>query len=144
MDVQPIVDRLRERLADLALREIDAAAGLAAAMRDNRAAPALYVIPLAERATYMPHTGYVEEQETRLFGCVMALETLDFSRGTGSSVSLEQLRKRIKQALVGWVMEEETGEPVLFQGGELLDFPGDGRLWWADDFVMTGYFRSEL
>lgn len=144
MDVQPIVTRLRERLADLPLREIDAAAGLDAAMRGNHAAPALYVIPLAERATHMPHTGCVEERETRMFGCVMVLETMDFRRGTGSGVSLDLLRKRTKQALIGWVMEEETGEPVLFQGGELLDFPGDGCLWWSDEFVMTGYFRSEL
>ena len=143
MDVQPIVTRLRDRLADLPLREIDAAAGLDAAMRGNRAAPALYVIPLAERATALDYIGAVDQIERRLFGVVIAVETLDFSRSTGSGIDLEQLRRRIKLALVGWVLDETTGEPVLFQGGELLDFPGDGRLWWSDEFVMTGYFRSE-
>lgn len=143
MDVQPIVHRLRERLADLQLREIDAAAGLDAAMRGNRASPALYVIPLAERATQIPQTGPVDHLEHRMFGLVMVLDTLDFSRDTGSVVNLETLRMRAKRALVGWAMDDETGEPVTYQGGELLDFPGDGHLWWSDEFVMTGYFRSE-
>lgn len=143
MDVQPIVDRLRERLADLPLREIDAAAGLNAAMQDNRAAPALYVIPLSERGTYMPHTGSVEEQETRLFGVLMALETADFNRQSGAGISFSVLRDRLKRALVGWVIDTETGQPVLFASGDLVDFPGNGLLWWADEFVMTGYFRSE-
>ena len=143
MDVQPIVERLRQRLADLPLREIDAAGGLDAAMRGNRAAPALYVMPLSERGTYLAHTGYVDQQETRVFGVVMALETLDFSRGSGTGISLDVLRQRVKKALIGWVMDDETGEPVLFQSGDLVDFPGNGSLWWADEYVMTGYFRSE-
>ena len=112
-------------------------------MRGSRAAPAVYVIALAERGAYLPHTGYVDQQETRVFGVILALETLDFSRGTGTGISLHQLRLRIKQALVGWVMDAQTGEPVLFQSGDLVDFPGNGSLWWADEYVMTGYFRSE-
>lgn len=143
MDVQPIVNRLRERLADLPLREIAATAGLDAAMRGNRSAPAVYVMPLAERATALEHTGAVDQIERCLFGVVMALETLDFSKASSTGVSLETLRQRVKQALIGWVMDDETNEPVTFQGGELVDFPGDGRLWWADEYVMTAYFRSE-
>lgn len=142
MDVQPIVTRLRERLVDLPLREIDQAAGLDGAMRGNRAAPVLYVIPLSERGVVLPHTGPVDQLERRLFGVVLALETLDFSRSTGVGLSLATLRERVKRALIGWVLDEGTGEPVTFVGGDMVDFPGDGRLWWVDEFVMTGYFRS--
>lgn len=142
MDVQPIIDRLRECLADLPLREIEAGVeGVNAALQGSRAAPALYVVPVAERGVYMPHTGCVEQHETRVFAVLMVLEAVDSIRGQG--ISLQLLRQRIKQALIGWVPDAETGEPVLFDGGAMVDFSGAGVLAWGDDYVMTGYFRSE-
>lgn len=137
MDVQPIVARLTEKLAGLQLREIAAAGGLDDAMRGNKAAPALYVIPLGERAINTDHIGPVDWLERSLFGVVVVVDARD------TALNLAQLRRRIKLALVGWVVDDTTGEPVLFQGGELVDFPGDGQLWWSDEFLMTSYFRSE-
>lgn len=142
MDVLPTLERLRERLSDLPLREIEAAAGLNGAMNGIRAVPAVYVIPLSERGTQLPHTGSVDQLERRLVGIVLAVEAID-TRGGAGALDLAALRGRIKKALVGWVPEPDTGEPVTFQGGDLVDFPGDGRLWWADEYLLTGYFRSE-
>lgn len=141
MDVQPFVDRLQERLSDLPLREIDAAAALDAAMRGNRAAPAVYVIPLSERGIALNHTGDVDQQEHRVFGVLQVLDTLA-AAGAPGVIDLAALRSRVKQALVGWVPDDETGEPVRFLGGELVQFEGDGRLWWSDEFSYLGYFRS--
>ena len=139
MDVQPIAERLRERLADLRLREVAEASSLDEAMRGNKASPAVYVLPLSERGSQLLHTGTVDQLELRVFGVLMVL---DVSRRAGQ-VDLATLRRRVKQALIGWVPEEATGEPVTFQGGELVDLPGNGTQWWADDYLMTGYFRSE-
>ncbi len=140
MDVQPIVTRLRQQLVDLPLREIDGAAGLDAARRGNRSAPAVYVLPLGEKAQATPLLGRTEHQETRLFGIVTVLDVHDFDRK--SVLNLDTLRQRIKQALVGWPMDASTGEPVRFANGDLAQFEGDGRLWWIDEFFVTAYFRS--
>lgn len=139
MDVSPVVDRLKLRLADLRLRDVAESPSLDEAMRGNKASPAVYVLPLSERGTHLPHTGTVDQLELRLFGVLMVL---DISRRAGQ-VDLATLRLRVKQALIGWVPEAATGEPVTFQGGELVDLPGNGTQWWSDEFLMTGYFRSE-
>jgi len=139
MDVSLVVARLEQRLADLNLREIEEAPGLDEAMRNNKASPAVYVLPLSERGTHLPHTGTVDQLEQRLFGVLMVL---DVGRRAGQ-VDLATVRRRVKLALVGWVPEEDPGEPITFQGGQLVDLPGNGTQWWSDEFLMTGYFRSE-
>ena len=141
MDVQPILDRLRQRLAALPLREIGQSAGLEAAMRGNLAAPAVYVVPLSERGLELQHTGATDQLETRVFGVLQALENQHPGAAPGV-ISLAALRQAIKSALVGWVPDLDTGEPVVFVGGELVQLEGDGVLWWSDEFLLTGYYRS--
>ena len=139
MDLSPVVARLQQRLLDLRLREISEAPGLDEAMRSNKAAPAVYVLPLSERGIALDHTGPVDQIEHRLFAVLMVL---DIGRRAGQ-VDLATLRLRVKKALVGWIAEEDPGEPVTFQGGQLVDLPGNGTQWWSDEFLMTGYFRSK-
>ena len=139
MDLSPVVARLQERLRDLSLREIAEVPALDEAMRSNKAAPAVYALPLSERGIALDHTGPVDQIELRLFAVLMVL---DIGRRAGL-VDLATLRLRIKKALVGWVAEGDPGEPVTFQGGQLVDVPGNGTQWWSDEFLMTGYFRSE-
>jgi len=141
MDVSPIVARLRAQLVGLPLREIDAAGGLDAAMRGNRAAPAAYVVPLSERAEQLDHTGPTDQWEHRLVGVLLVVETLAAS-GAPGVVDLAGLRDRVKSALIGWVPDDETSEPMLFMGGELVQLEGNGQLWWSDEFSFKGYFRS--
>ncbi|GKS87150.1 hypothetical protein AVMA1855_23380 [Acidovorax sp. SUPP1855] len=141
MDVSPFVTRLREQLLGLPLRDIDAAAGLDAAMRGNRAAPAVYVLPLSERGEPLDHTGPTDQWEHRLVGVLMVVQTLNASGGPGV-IDLAALRDRVKRALIGWVPEEATGEPVFFLGGKIAQFEGDGQMWWSDEFSFKGYFRS--
>ena len=141
MELTPIVTRLQERLDPLELREIEAAAGLDAAISGNLASPAVYVIPLSERGTELAHTGEVDQRETRVFAVLQVTETR--ARTAAPDVdTFVPLRTAVKEALIGWVPDEDTGEPVTFLGGELIQLEGDGRLWWSDEFVFTGYFRS--
>ncbi len=139
MDLSSVVARLQERLSDLRLREIAQAPGLDDAMRSNKAAPAVYVLPLSERGIALDHTGPVDQIEHRLFAVLMVL-AIGSSKGL---VDLATLRLRTKKALVGWVAEQDPGEPITFQGGELVHLPGNGTQWWSDEFLMIGYFRSE-
>lgn len=138
MDLQAILQRLRTELADLALREIEPAAGLDAAMRANRAVPAAYLIPLSERGQATGQTGEVDQIEHRLFAVVQAV---DVGNAHGV-VDLKTLRQRVKRALVGFVPDPSMGDPVLFVGGELVEFEGNGRLLWSDEFGYSGYFSN--
>lgn len=138
MDVSPVVTRLQERLTGL--REIAAAAGLEAAMSGNLAAPAVYVIPLNESALALEHTGAVDELLTQVVGVILVVETRDSTGGEGVT-DLAGLRRQVKRALLGWVPDDTTGEPVRFLGGEIVEF-ANGRLWWSDEYRLINYDRS--
>ena len=113
MDVSQVVARLQLRLADLELREIEQAPGLDEAMRNNKASPAVYVLPLSERGSYLPHTGAVDQLEHRLFGVLMVL---DVGRRAGQ-VDLATVRRRVKLALVGWCPRKTSASPSPFRAG---------------------------
>jgi hypothetical protein len=78
----------------------------------------------------------VDQIEHRLFGVLQAVDL----GSTVGVVDLQTLRRRVKQALIGFVADESMGDPVLFVGGELVQFEGDGRLWWSDEFGFSGYY----
>ena len=139
MDVSAFVARLQNRMTGM--REIGAAAGLEAAMASNLAAPAAYVIPLAETGTVIESLGETDELEHRLFGVISVVETRD-PAGADAVLGLAEVRRQIKDALIGFVPDEATGEPVIFMGGEIVQFKGDGRLWWSDEFQLKSYYRS--
>lgn len=138
MDLQPILQRLQDQLADLDLREVSEAVALDAAIRASRAAPAVYLIPLSERGQGLDNTGEVDQLEHRLFG---VLQVVDVGSTLGV-LDLKTLRQRVKQALIGFAPDASMGDPVLFVGGELVQFEGNGRLWWSDEFGFSGYYRS--
>lgn len=137
---QATLQRLRDRVTGM--REIDGASGLDEAMRRASAVPALYLIPLAEKARELRHTGATDQLISVAFGVVFALNAGRTTMGLDAVSALISARNQVRDALVGWVPDQNTGEPVIFAGGELLDLPGDGRLWWADDFELTTYYRS--
>lgn len=139
MDVSAFVTRLQAQVTGL--REIGAAAGLEAAVARNLAAPAAYVIPLAETGTVIDGLGETNELEHRLFGVISVVETLDTSGGD-AVLGLAGVRSQIKAALIGFVPDDTTGEPVIFMRGEIVQFKGDGRLWWSDEFQLKSYYRS--
>lgn len=139
MDLQLILQRLRSELADLQLREIEDAPGLDAAMRASRAVPAVYVVPLSERGEALVHTGETDQIERRLFGVVQVVDAMN-AGSTPGVVDLTALRRRVKRALIGFTPDVSLGEPVTFSGGELVQFEGNGRLWWSDEFEFSGYY----
>ena len=141
MNLTPITSRLADRLQGIA-RQVDEAAGLEAAMGGIVSPPAAFVIPLADKGRVMPVTGITRQHITHLFGVVYCVENFRAATGAAAVVDLEVLRDATWQALVGWVPDAANGEPVLFLGGELVQMEGDGRLWWADEFFFSSYFRS--
>ena len=134
------IGRLKAQVTGM--REIDGASSLDAAMRGAVSCPSAYAIPLTETGRELAHTGPVDQLITVLFGVLIVLDTARTAQGLDVLIELEAKRRQVRQALVGWVPDEDTGEPVTFAGGELVQFQGDGRLWWSDEFVLTTYYRS--
>ncbi len=134
------IGRLKAQVTGM--REIDGASSLEAAMRGAVATPSLYLIPLTETGRELAHTGPLDQQIAVLFAVLFALDTARSAQGMDVLVELHTHRSQLRAALVGWVPDDETGEPVTFVGGELVQFQGDGRLWWSDEFVLTTFYRS--
>lgn len=141
MDLSLIEQRLKASLAGTA-RQVEGCAGLDAALRGVVTTPAVFVMPLDEKGYAMPTTGVVRQKLESLCGVVMCLENLRQASGGAAVVDLAVMRQAVRQALVGWVPDPANGEPMLFVGGELIQFNGDGRIWWSDEFVVTSYYRS--
>ena len=143
MDLDAIHNRLKAELTGLGLRDIGQVVGLDAVIRAQRPnLPAVYLIPLTEQGGDDDTTGDPCPPETRMFGVIHVLDLRNDTTGAKGAALLKSMRAAVKQALIGWVPEAETGEPVWFVGGELVQFEGDGRLYWSDEFVFKGYFRS--
>ena len=140
MWLQDVIARLKAQVTGM--REIDGASSLDAAMRGAVSCPSAYAIPLTETGRELAHTGPVDQLITVLFGVLIVLDTARTAQGLDVLIELEAKRRQVRQALVGWVPDEDTGEPVTFAGGELVQFQGDGRLWWSDEFLLTTYYRS--
>lgn len=140
MWLQDVIARIKAQVTGM--REIDGASSLDAAMRGAVSCPSAYAIPLTETGRELAHTGPVDQLITVLFGVVIVLDTARTAQGLDVLIELDAKRRQVRQALVGWVPDEDTGEPVTFAGGELVQFQGDGRLWWSDEFVLTTYYRS--
>ena len=134
------IGRLKAQVTGM--REIDGASSLEAAMRGAVATPSLYLIPLTETGRELAHTGPLDQQIAVLFAVLFALDTARSAQGMDVLVELHTHRNQVRAALVGWVPDDETGEPVTFVGGELVQFQGDGRLWWSDEFLLTTFYRS--
>lgn len=141
MDLSAVIERLKASLTGIA-RQVEGAAGLEAALKGIATPPAVFVLPLADKGREMPTTGVTRQHMTHLFAVLLCVENFRHALGGAAVVDLETLRKPVRAALIGWVPEPSNGEPVLFVGGELIQFEGDGRLWWSDEFLLTSYYRS--
>jgi hypothetical protein len=140
MDLSPIVTHLKAQLTGL--RFVGAAADLEAAMAGAVVMPAAFVIPLADSAQDMGMLSSTAEKVRQVFGVVHCLANRRDAQGASALVDLATLRQALRVALVGWVPDVATGEPVTFSAGHLLRMDGDGRMWWIDEFELTTYYWS--
>ena len=140
MDLTFVVDRIRSQ--NLGFKQLGGSADLDAAMAGSVIPPAAFVIPLREKAEPSETTMVTRQRITAGFGVVMAVMNRRDAQGAASLVELNAYRSPLRSALVGWVHDVESGEPIQFDGGNLLRLDGDGRLWWIDEFFYMSTFRS--
>ena len=141
MDLQFVIARLKAQLPTI--RQLGGVADLDAAINGSVSVPAVFVMPQAEGAELTaPMTGVVRQSFTPSWGVIQVISNRRDAAGASALTELAPLRQAVRQALVGWVPDATTGEPVYATGGRLLRMDGDGRLWWIDTFETKTYFRS--
>lgn len=131
-----LVTRLKAQLPGV--KSIGASAELDAAIAGTPVTPSLFVIPLAESVTgELDTTGGVDQEVLQVFGVAFVVSNQRDVRGAAALNDLAPLRQATQAALLGWVPDAATGEPLLFRGGRLLRLDGNGRIWWIDEFQVT-------
>lgn len=139
MDLSLVLARLKTQLTGL--KSVGVSADLDAAMEGVVALPAAFVLPLADRSVTTELTGGLSEQITQAFGVVHGLSNKRDALGAAALNDLKTLRLNLRTALVGWVPDADTGEPVHYSAGRLLRLD-DGRLWWIDEFQLITYWST--
>lgn len=139
MDVTPVIARLQAQLSGFVC--IAGSADADQAINAAPATPAAYVVPLAETAEGSDLIGVLNQRLTQDFAVVLVIANLRDATGAAAAAELASQRLALRAALLGWVPDDLTGEPVQFVGGELLQFK-DQRLWWRDVFRVMTYYRS--
>lgn len=140
MDTSAVIARLAAQLSGFVV--VAGAADLDAAIETAPAAPAAYVLPLAESAAESDLATLVHQRLVQEFAVVIVVANLRDARGAAAAAELTARRAAVRAALLGWVMDAATGEPVTFVTGRLLQFR-DARLWWSDEYrVMTDLIGS--
>lgn len=142
MDLTPVINRLRTLL--VGFKTVGSAVDLDAAIGGLVAVPAAFVMPLSESATANDLLQQTSQRITSLFGVVLCVSNKRDSTGAAALADLTSLRGQVRAALVGWIPDAATAEPVHYSSGQLLRLDGDGRLWWVDQFDLTTFYWSPL
>ena len=136
MDIQPIIDRLKNGLAGM--RKVGGAADLAAVQAGKIPAPSVFVLPATERAAGAQSTVHIQRKHAT-FSVVLAVSNKSSAQGDAAVRDLEPLRKQVETLLLGWA--PDGFDPFDFTAGHLVSFD-DQVLIWMDDFQTAYFVRS--
>lgn len=140
MDLSPVITRLQSLLTGF--KSIGSVVDLDAAIGGVLAVPAAFVMPLAESATALDTLQRTSQRITSVFGVVLCVSNRRDSLGAAALADLHSLRNQVRIALVGWIPDAATAEPVHYISGQSMRMDGDGRLWWIDQFDLATYYWS--
>lgn len=135
IDAVPLIARCKSEL--VGLKDIGGSVEMDVAIEGSPPTPSLFVIQLADGV--VPGEDLlsgVNEDITQAFGFAHVVSNRRDAKGAAAMVELTPLRRQLILALVGWVPDDETGEPMRYRGGRLLRLDGNGRLWWIDEFTV--------
>lgn len=120
------------------LRKVGGAADLAAIKAGRVPAPALYLLPMDEKASDMDVAGDLIQRVDAGFAVVFAVANKGDAGGAKAVVELEPFRDAVKQLLMGWTIPGYFDQ-VAFSAGRLLSFD-DGVVFWMDEY-KTAYIQ---
>lgn len=139
-----LLGELQTRVKDQlpGLRQVGASADMVSAMAGAVTAPAAFVLPMGEDGKDIGLLSTTSQAVVQSFGVLHVVSNRRDARGGAALDDLEALRAALKAALIGWVPDAATGEPVSFTSGKLVKFDDEGRLWWMDEFSLNSYWSA--
>ncbi len=139
LDLSAIIARIKAECPTL--RRVGGSADLDAALESALITPAAFVIPGSAKGGDDTLIGRFVQPMHTSFTVILALQNSKDVSGQGAVDALHALRKSLFAAINGWVPDDATGEPVIFDRGALLKFE-IGQLWWGDDFTIKTYWSN--
>ncbi|MCK5295971.1 MAG: hypothetical protein KAJ75_03690 [Alphaproteobacteria bacterium] len=130
MIVSEIITKLKA-ISDSPLKKVGGALEFAG-IQSQPPAPAAFVIPASENAGENRRTNGVSQKVATLFSVVLILKTTNDKSGLSAESSLEEIRGKIREQLLGWQPTNEHTD-IEFVRGELVDIQA-GRVFWRDEF----------
>lgn len=131
LDLQLLVDRLKASMPEL--RQVGVLADLEGALQGAFTPPAAFVMPVSERADSPARTSVLRQRVSLRTGVLLSVQNRRDAKGAAALDTLRPLRSALRIALVGWVPDAETGEPMVHATGRIWRMEG-GRIWWLDEF----------
>jgi hypothetical protein len=132
MQLNPIIEELRERCPVFANRIAGAAEFKMLDERASLAVPFAFVIPLDDSPeSQQSGTGYRQTLKEG-FGVVVAVSNVSDEKGQNSTASIHNLRATLWAALLGW-QPSDRHDAVVYEGGQLMGMDR-ARLWYQFDF----------
>lgn len=141
MDVDLIIQRLKDRVPDLGNRVAGAAefAALAATGKRPQVMPAAHVVPTGIVGKPMqPQIGMYIQKVERLFSIILSVRAADASAARSLTPAADMI-EAIIQALAGWGLGERIGV-MIFQRSTLVD-AGQGALTYELSFSLSDQLR---
>lgn len=140
-----MIDALKARIAETVpdIKFVGEAADFQSAAESNpKVTPACFVIPLDETPVPNQMGNIVIQEVSATVGIVLVVRNLADNKGVAARVSLEALRKLVKDQVYGW---QANADLAPFERGKshLLAFR-DGHVWWQDLYITSYYDRSVL
>lgn len=141
MDLAPVIDRLKTRVADLGGR-VEGAADLANLMRSNalpQVTPAAHVLPTGlTGGRQTAYVGLYRQEVDRQIAVILTVRTHD-ATGARAMAAVAALIDAIVLALAGWQPADETGVFAL-RRATCVRF-GEGTAVYQIDFSLPDQLR---
>lgn len=131
------------KVAEIAeFKQTGKAANLQEALRDLRASPAAFVVPLRNAAgrNALDSAGTVMQRVSFTFGVVLMIRNVRDARGDKAADELAALRAKVFDKLLGIQLAAEF-DTCLYSGGQLMRF-SDQDLIWQDVFTTAFHARK--
>jgi hypothetical protein len=136
---QHLTAKLKQDISEF--REVVGAADLPAKLlkRGVVLSPSLFVVQVRTDATENDTMNGVSQRLTHFFDVAILVENKRDTYGTDSSDVLNELRKKVEEALLGWIVPlPATPQHIEYAGGELYSLE-DTLIIWRDTYLVYEY-----
>lgn len=142
MKLSPIIKRLRERCPAFAQRVAGAAEFKSLPETSNLNTPAAYVLLLDDEATRVEAMNGYEQSVRDGFAVIVVVSNRADERGQGAADELDDHRKALWKALLGWAPDDEHGW-IEYEGGEVIHMDR-ARLYYQFEFAADLDITAEM